>query len=122
MNGGITMRQSQTTTLPEWKITVRLPGTLREPAREKARRTRRSLNRLITDAVQREVEQPEVVYETERERVRAVLKESGMLMELGPEWDRYTEGVPLLTHEEILKMMAGQRPLSEDVIEMRGEL
>jgi len=116
------MRQREATILPEWKITVRLPGALREAAREKARHTRRSINRLITDAVQREVEQPEVVYETERERVRAVLKESGMLMELGPEWDRYTEGVPLLTHEEILKMMAGQRPLSEDVIEMRGEL
>lgn len=116
------MRQSQTTTLPEWKITVRLPGTLREPAREKARRTRRSLNRLITDAVQREVEQPEVTYETDHERVMAVLKESGMLMELGPEWDDMLSGEPVLSHEEILKMMAGQRPLSEDVIEMRGEL
>jgi hypothetical protein len=70
----------------------------------------------------REIKQPEVAGETDHERVTAVLKEAGMLMELGPEWDKYTEGVPLLTHEEILKMMAGQRPLSEDIIEMRGEL
>jgi hypothetical protein len=116
------MRQSTTTTLPEWKITVRLPGTLREAAWEKARRTKRSLNRLIADAVQREVEQPEVTYETEHERVMAVLKESGLLAPLGPEWDELLSGKPILSHEEILKMMAGQRPLSEDVIKMRGEL
>jgi len=117
------MRQSQTTTLPEWKITVRLPGTLREPAREKARRTRRSLNRLITDAVQREVEQPEMAYEDERERTLRVLKESGLLDEpLGPSWDKYAAGAPLLTHEELREALKGQRPLSEDIIEMRGEL
>ena len=117
------MRQSQTTTLPEWKITVRLPGTLREPAREKARRTRRSLNRLITDAVQREVDQPEVAYEDERERTLRVLKESGLLDEpLGPSWDRYAAGAPLLTHEELWELLKGQRPLSDDIIEMRGEL
>jgi hypothetical protein len=116
------MRQREATILPEWKITVRLPGALREPAREKARRTRRSLNCLIADAVQREVEQPEVTYETEQERVMAVLKESGLLVQLGPEWDEMLSGKPILSHEEILKMMAGQRPLSEDIIEMRGEL
>jgi hypothetical protein len=31
-------------------------------------------------------------------------------------------GKPILSHAEILKMMVGQRPLSEDIIEMRGEL
>ena len=116
------MRQSQTATLPEWKITVRLPGTLREPAWEKARRTRRSLNRLIADAVQRELEQPEVVYETERERVLAVLKESGLLAPLGPEWDKRLSGKPILSHEELRERLKGQPPLSEDIIEMRGEL
>ena len=116
------MRQSQTTTLPEWKITVRLPGTLREPAREKARRTRRSLNRLITDAVQREVDQPEIVYETERERTLRVLKDSGLLDEsLGAELSKYIQG-PVPTLEEVRKMLDGQPPLSEDIIEMRGEL
>jgi len=117
------MRHSTTTTLTEWKITVRLPGTLREPAREKARRTRRSLNRLIADAVQREVEQPDVTYEDERERTLRVLKESGLLDEpLGPSWDKYAAGAPLLTHEELREALKGQRPLSEDIIEMRGEL
>jgi hypothetical protein len=116
------MRQSTTTTLPEWKITVRLPGTLREAAREKARRTKRSLNRLIADAVQREVEQPEVTYETERERTLRVLKESGLLAPLGPEWDKKLSGKPILSHEELREMLKGQPPLSDDIIEMRGEL
>ncbi len=115
------MRQSQTTTLPEWKITVRLPGTLREAAREKARRTRRSLNRLIADAVQREIEKPEVAYETDHERVTAVLKEAGMWAPLGPEWDKYIQE-PVPTLEEVRKMLEGQPPISEDIIEMRGEL
>jgi hypothetical protein len=115
------MAQRKTTEASYWKITVRLPGTLREPAREKARRTKRSLNRLIADAVQREVAQPEVAYETERERVVAVLKESGLWAPLGPEWDKYVQGsVPTL--EEVRKMLEGQPPLSEDIIEMRGEL
>jgi len=70
----------------------------------------------------REIKQPEVAGETERERTLQVLKESGLLVQLGPEWDEMLSGKPILSHEEILKMMAGQRPLSEDIIEMRGEL
>jgi len=115
------MAQPKTSEASEWKITVRLPGTLREPAREKARRTRRSLNRLIADAVQREVEQPEVIYETDHERVTAVLKEAGMWAPLGPEWDKYIQE-PVPTLEEVRKMLEGQPPISEDIIEMRGEL
>jgi hypothetical protein len=117
------MARPKATTVPEWKITVRLPGALREAAQEKARRTQRSLNRLIADAVQRELEQPEAIYETEQERTLRVLKESGLLDEpLGPSWDKYAAGAPLLTYEELWEQLKGQRPLSEDIIEMRGEL
>jgi len=69
----------------------------------------------------REAKPPEVTGETDDERVLAVLKESGMLMELGPEWDKYIQG-PVPTLEEVRKMLADQPPLSEDIIEMRGEL
>jgi hypothetical protein len=68
------------------------------------------------------VEKPEATYETERQRTLRVLKESGLLAPLGPEWDEMLSGKPILSHAEILKMMVGQRPLSEDIIEMRGEL
>jgi len=71
----------------------------------------------------REAKQPKVAGETDHERVLAVLKESGLLDEpLGPSWDKYAAGAPLLTHEELREALKGQRPLSEDIIEMRGEL
>jgi hypothetical protein len=81
------MVQTKTAQGTDWKITVRLPRALRQPAQEKARRTKRSLNRLIADAVQREVERPEPAYANERERVLVVLKESGLLDEpWGADW------------------------------------
>lgn len=115
------MVQTKTTQETDWKITVRLPRTLRQPAQEKARRTKRSLNRLIADAVQREVEREEPTYANERERVLVVLKESGLLDEpWGAEWGSQIEG-PTSTLEEIRQILQGQPPLSEDIIEMRGE-
>jgi len=72
--------------------------------------------------IKREVKQPEVAGETDHERVLAVLRKSGLLVQLGPEWDKMLSGEPILSHEEILKMMADQRPLSEDIIAMREEL
>ena len=78
---------------------------------------------LSADSLQREIEQPDVTCETERERTLRVLKESGLLDEpLGPSWDKYAAGAPLLTHEELWELLKGQRPLSDDIIEMRGEL
>lgn len=68
------------------------------------------------------MEQPEATCETERERTLRVLKESGLLAPLGPEWDKMLSGKPILSHEELREMLKGQPPLSEDIIEMRGEL
>ncbi len=76
---------------------------------------------LSADAMQREVEQPDVTYETDHERVTAVLKEAGMWVPLGPEWDKYIQE-PVPTLEEVRKMLEGQPPISDDIIEMRGEL
>ena len=135
------MVQTKTAQGTDWKITVRLPRALRQPAQEKARRTKRSLNRLIADAVQREVERPEPAYANERERVLVVLKESGLLDEpwgadwyspvgssppgangvpLRRGWESHIQG-PTPTLEEVRQMLQGQPPLSEDIIEMRGE-
>ena len=115
------MVQPKTTKATDWKITVRLPRALQHPAQEKARRTKRSLNRLIADAVQREVERPEPAYANEHERVLLVLKESGLLNEpWGAELDSQIQG-PTPTLEEVRQMLQGQPPLSEDILEMRGE-
>jgi hypothetical protein len=115
------MAQPKTVRETDWKITVRLPKALRRPAQEKARRTKRSLNRLIVDAVQREVERPEPVYANEHERVMAVLKESSLLDEpWRAQADSHIQG-PVPTLDEVRQMLRGQPPLSEDIIEMRGE-
>jgi hypothetical protein len=47
---------------------------------------------------------------------------SNVLVQPGTEWEELLSGLPLKTHAEIMEMMSGQRPLSEDVIEIRGEL
>lgn len=108
----------QRVTQPTTKTTVRLPHKLLDAARRRAQVTRRSLNQLYVDAVQREVSQPEVTYETERDRVTAVLREGGMLMELGSEWDKHMQG-PIPTLAQVRKMLEGQPPISQDIIEMR---
>jgi hypothetical protein len=59
---------------------------------------------------------------SEGEAVLAVLAQRGLLVQSGTGWEDLLSGHPLKTHTEILEMMSGQRPLSEDVIEMRGGL
>lgn len=105
------------------KLTVRLPQSLQERARQRAQQTRRSLNRLIVDAVRREVEEPRPEPQSERERVQAVLREAGVLAPpLGPAWDEYIQAASDATIEEVRELWVDQPPLSEDIIAMRGEL
>jgi hypothetical protein len=44
-----------------------------------------------------------------------------MLAELGPEWDKYIDGAPDITVEEIREALRGMPPISEDIIADRGE-
>ena len=102
------------------KLTIRLPEALHKALQRKAHSEKSSLNQTIVEKLWQSLE-AQATYETERERVRRVLRESGMLAELGPEWDKYIEAAPDVTVEEIRKLWAGQRPLSEDIIADRGE-
>ena len=114
----------QTARQPTEKLTLRIPVALHEQARRKARAARRSLNRYIVEAVEQRIEQaePGSAYLPEDEGVLTALKQSGMLARAEIGWDGLLSERPLKTHDEILRMMAGQRPLACDVIEMRGEL
>jgi hypothetical protein len=40
---------------------------------------------------------------------------------MGPGWDKYIEGAPDMTVEEIREALRGLSPLSEDIIRDRGE-
>jgi len=48
------------------------------------------------------------------------LGESGLLATLGPEWDKFVEDAPDMTHEEIREASRGLSPLSEDIIADRS--
>ncbi len=102
------------------KLTVRLPESLHKALERKARSEKRSLNQTIVENLWRSLE-TKATYRTERERIRRVLSESGLLVELGPEWDKYIEQAPDVTAKEIRALWSDQRPLSEDIIADRGE-
>jgi hypothetical protein len=113
---------------PMERLTLRIPAGLAQQARRQAGAARRSLNRYIIEAVEHRVSESEQLLENAiairdpGEAVVAALKERGFLIQPDSSWDGLLSGRPLKTHVEILEMMSGQRPLSEDVIEMRGEL
>jgi hypothetical protein len=102
------------------KLTVRLPESLHKALKRKAQSENRSLNQTIVEELWQSLE-AKATYETERERTRRVLRESGMLVELGDWVDKYIEAAPDVTVEEIRELWRGQRPLSEDIITDRGE-
>jgi len=102
------------------KLTVRLPESLHKALQRKAQREKRSLNQTIVEGLWCALG-TEPAYETERERTMRVLRESGMLVELGPAWDKYIEGAPDMTTDEIREALRGQPPISEDIIADRRE-
>jgi hypothetical protein len=102
------------------KLTVRLPASLHKALQRKAQSEKRSLNQTIVEKLWQSLE-TKTTYGTERERTQRVLRESGMLVELGDWVDKYIEAAPDVTVEEIRELWNGQRPLSEDIIADRGE-
>ena len=104
------------------KLTVRLPATLHNRLRRRAREKDLSLNQAIIEAVQRglDSEPPEETL-SERKRVIKVLKESGLYEPLGPGWRKFMDSGSELSHEE-LRQQIGELvpPLSETIIEDRG--
>lgn len=102
------------------KLTVRLPAKLHEQLKQRARRNEQSLNKVLVETLQEGLAHPVDYPLSEHEKFRKVLRDSGMLVELGPEWFKGLEDVPLLTHEELWELTKGLPPLSETIIEDRG--
>lgn len=99
---------------------MRLPVGTHRRLKRRVQEEHRSLNQAIVTAVEQWLaEETEPL--SEQERIRRVLRESGMLVELGDWVDKYIEGAPDVTVEEIRELWKGQRPLSEDIIADRGE-
>ncbi len=105
---------------PTVKLTLRLPAALHEKLLRRARAANRSLNTVIVESIQQSAAD-ESMYpeESEHEKIRRVLRETGLLEPLGPEWKKYTENAPDITHAELRQMLEGVPPLSEAIIEER---
>lgn len=102
------------------KLTVRLPAKLHEQLKQRARSNDQSLNTVVVEALQEGITHPLEYPLSEQEKFRKVLRESGMLVELGPQWLEGLDGVPLLTHAELQEKLKGCPPLSDIIIEDRG--
>jgi len=102
------------------KLTLRLPVGLHQQLKNRARTVNDSLNQTIVETLRRGISEDVDYKETESEKVRRVIRESGMLEPLGPQWFDGLEAVPELTHEELWELTRGIAPLSETIIEERG--
>jgi hypothetical protein len=103
------------------KLTVRLPATLHNRLRRRAREKDTSLNQVLIEAVQRGLDsEPPAETLSEREQIVKILKQSGLYEPLGPGWNKFVSE-PVRSHEE-LRRQVGELvpPLSETVIEDRG--
>ena len=103
------------------KLTVRLPRQLHQTLRERATRSAQSLNKVIVSTLWRGLERKETSPPSEYERTMAAIRKTGLVMTLGPEWDKHIEDAPDMTVEELREALRGRSPLSEDIIADRGE-
>jgi hypothetical protein len=105
------------------KLTVRLPAGMHRRLKHRAQEENRSLNQVVLDAVDMllQKKEPEYPQLSEYERTMQVLRENDMLEPMGPEWDKYLSGNPVMTADEIREALRGIPPLSDEIIAERGE-
>ena len=101
------------------KLTLRLPLGLHGQIKRSAHELNRSLNAMIVETLRKGLTEEVMYEETEREKTLRVIRESGLLEPLGPQWFEGLEDEPDLTHEELWELTKGVAPLSEAIIEER---
>lgn len=104
------------------KLTVRLPSPLHRALKERAVEYKVSLNQAVVATLEAELVVAPPGEETEREKVRRVLREAGMLADTS--WmaelaNKLSDGEELPTLEEVRDWLEGV-PLSDWIIEDRG--
>ena len=106
------------------KLTVRLPTRLHQALKERAVEYHVSLNQAVVDTLASELVIAPPAEESERDKVRRVLREAGMLADTSWMPDLAKEllnGEEPPTLEEVREWLKGV-PLSEWIIEDRGPL
>jgi hypothetical protein len=101
------------------KLTIRLPATLHQVLKERAAEYDVSLNQIMVDTLRAEL-QPDIHEETDEQKFDRVLRESGLLVEMGSEWDRLIgDESEIPSVAEVREILRGI-PLSDWIIEDRG--
>lgn len=105
------------------KLTVRLPIGTHRRLKRCAQEEHRSLNQIIVHAVELLLQKSEVERQqlSEYDRTMQVIRASGLWEPMGPEWNKYIDGAPDMTADEIREALRGLSPLSAAVIADRGE-
>lgn len=104
------------------KLTVRLPAKLHRALKERAAEYNVSLNQAVVDTLTTKLEVKPPTEETEREKVRRVLREAGMLADTSWMQELAKEllgGEAPPTLEEVRDWLKGV-PLTDWIIEDRG--
>ena len=101
------------------KLTLRLPLGLHGQIKRSAHELNRSLNAMIVEMLRKGMAKEFTYEETERDKTLRVIRESGLVEPLGPQWFKGLEDEPDLTHEELWELTKGVSPLSETIIEER---
>ena len=101
------------------KMTVRLPAGLHEQLKKRAKTSDWSLNTVVVETLREGLEQEKPASGSERDRVLRLLREYGLIEELGPGWKKTIEQAPKISHAELRERLKGVPPLSELIIAER---
>jgi hypothetical protein len=102
------------------KLTVRLPKHVHQALKERAVEYGVSLNQALVDALETELAPAAPVEETEADKARRVLHETGLLVEMDHKWDHLIGDEADIPSVEEVRKMLGDIPLSDWIIEDRG--
>jgi plasmid stability protein len=101
------------------KLTIRLPAELHQTLKERAAEYNVSLNQVMVDTLMVEL-RPESHEETDGQKFDRVLRESGLLVEMGPEWDKLIGDESEIPSAAEMREILRGIPLSDWIVEDRG--
>jgi Arc/MetJ-type ribon-helix-helix transcriptional regulator len=101
-------------------IAIELPEHLTKQLRQELV-SDEEVSEAVTEAIEEWLENRRQKAKSEQERIREALRSTGLLSEMGEEWNDLIAQAPRMTHDEIQQMMAGTPPLSDLIIAEREE-
>ncbi|MFQ5812782.1 MAG: hypothetical protein ACE5I2_06285 [Anaerolineae bacterium] len=101
-------------------IAIDLPKRLTKQLRQELT-SDEAVSKAVAEAVEEWLESRRQEARPERERAIEVLRSTGLLSEMGEEWNDLIAQAPRMTYDEIQQMMAGTPPLSDLIIAEREE-